>query len=318
MTNHISNSDKSISSIVQSATSSCLLHELPDAVFLLDPESSDILYANKVAYESLDMLESEVINHSVLSLQVEVVNQPHWGEISKVISESKAPYVFLGRHERKDGSSFPVEVRTSNLYHEGKHFFISVARDVTFRHVIDEELQSHKHSLWYALHEASDGLWEWNITEEKLYVSPKLKQMRGFGPEEDASTVDFWIDGIHPEDKSRVLAVMQEHLEGRTDKYEAKYRLRNRAGHFIWVNDRGKVSKREEDGSPSIVAGMVQNVTDQVTLQERLENQAARDELTGAFNRRVCREILEQQIATSRINGEPFAIVLVNIDYFKS
>ncbi|MCI2282796.1 GGDEF domain-containing protein [Colwellia sp. MSW7] len=59
-------------------------------------------------------------------------------------------------------------------------------------------------------------------------------------------------------------------------------------------------------------------MTDQVALQERLENQAARDELTGAFNRRVCHEILEQQIATSRINGEPFAVVFVDIDYFKA
>lgn len=302
----------------QNLISTCLLHELPDAVFLLDPISSNILYANKVAYESVNLTEEEVINHSVLSLQDSVINQPHWSEIAQVISQSKEPYVFLGRHQRKDGSCFPVEVRTSNIYHEGKHFFLSVARDITFRQKIDNEMETHKHSLWYALNEASDGLWEWNIEQDSLYVSPKLKQMRGYGPEEDASTVDFWINGIHPDDKNRVLAVMQEHLQGRTDKFEAKYRLRNRAGHFIWVDDRGKISKRDAQGNPAIVAGMVQNVTDQVALQERLENQAARDELTGAFNRRVCREILEQQIITSRINGESFAVVFLDIDYFKS
>lgn len=298
--------------------SNCLLHELPDAIYLIDPESSNILFANKMAYESVGMTEDEVINHSVLSLQESVINSPHWSEISEVITQSQGPYVFLGSHQRKDGSCFPVEVRTSNLYHEGKHFFLSVARDITYRQVINEELEKHKHSLWYALNEASDGLWEWDIEQDSLYVSPKLKQMRGYGPEEDASKVDFWINGIHPDDKHRVLAVMQEHLQGRTDKFEAKYRLRNRAGHFIWVSDRGKVSKRDGEGNPSVVAGMVQNVTDQVALQERLENQAARDELTGAFNRRVCREILEQQIATSRINGVSFAVVLLDIDYFKA
>ncbi len=294
------------------------LNHLPEAVYLIDPESSNILYANKMACESVGMTEAEIINNSVLSLQDSVFNQPHWSEIAEVISQSQKPYVFLGYHQRKGGRSFPVEVRTSNIYYEGQHFFLSVARDISLRQMRDKEMEAHKHSLWYALYEASDGIWEWNIENDSLYVSPKLMQMRGYGPEEDASKVDFWIDGIHPDDKNRVLAVMQEHLQGRTDKFEAKYRLRNRAGHYIWVDDRGKVSKRNAQGAPAIVAGMVQNVTDQVALQERLENQAARDELTGAFNRRVCHEILEQQIATSRINGEPFAVVFIDIDYFKA
>lgn len=302
----------------QNIIPTCLLEELPDAVFLLDPISSNILYANKMAYESVGLTEEEVINHSVLSLQDSVINQPHWSEIAAVITQSEEAYVFLGKHKRKDGSCFPVEVRTSNLHHGGKHFFLSVARDITYRQMIDKEMDTHKHSLWYALNEASDGIWEWNIEHSSLYVSPKLKEMRGYGPEEDASTVDFWVDGIHPEDKKRVLAVMDEHLQGRTDKFEAKYRLRNRAGHYIWVDDRGKISQRDAKGNPAVVAGMVQNVTDQVVLQERLENQAARDELTGAFNRRVCYEIIEQQIVTSRINGEPFAVVFIDIDYFKS
>ena len=318
MKKSIQDVDKRCNIIPHSLISTCLLHELPDAVFLIDPKSSNILYANKMAYESVNLTEEEVINHSVMSLQEAVINQPQWCEIAEVITKAKEPYVFLGRHQRKDGSCFPVEVRTSNLYYEGRHFFLSVARDVTFRQVIDKEMEEHKHSLWYALNEASDGLWEWNIGQDSLYVSPKLKQMRGYGPEEDASKVDFWIDGIHPDDKNRVLAVMQEHLQGRTDKFEAKYRLRNRAGHFIWVNDKGKVSKRDAEGNPAIVAGMVQNVTDQVALQERLENQAARDELTGAFNRRICHEILEHQITTSRSNGESFAVILIDIDYFKS
>lgn len=312
------NNDKLSQELIENLIASCLLFELPDAVFLIDPKTSDILYANKLGYESLGMLENEVVNHSVTSLQVAVVNQPHWSEIANVITQAKEPYVFLGRHKRKDGSCFPVEVRTSNLYYQGKHFFISVARDVTFRQIMDNELLEHKHSLWYALNEASDGLWEWNIEKDSLYVSPKLKQMRGYGPEEDASTVDFWVDGIHPDDKSRVLAIMQEHLQGRTDKFEAKYRLRTRVGHFIWVNDCGKVSKRDNEGNPAIVAGMVQNITDQVILQERLENQAARDELTGAYNRRVCREILEEKIKYSIDNDTAFAVVLLDIDYFKS
>ncbi|MDG3085771.1 diguanylate cyclase [Vibrio hannami] len=296
----------------------CLLHDLPDAIFLIDPESSHILYANKAAFESVGLTEKEILNQSVLSLQADVVNLPQWSEISKVISESEEPYVFLGRHKRRDGSVFPVEVRTSNLYKQGKHLFLSVARDITRRMILDEELDGHKHGLWYALNEATDGLWEWNIQSNELYVSPKLKQMRGFGPHEKVASVDFWTGAIHPEDKDRVLAIMDEHIKGKLERFEAIYRLKNRAGHYIWVHDTGKISEFDSQGNPTVAVGMVQNVTDQVKLRERLENQAARDELTAVFNRRVCKEVIEQQIVTSRIGGTSFAVFLVDIDHFKA
>jgi diguanylate cyclase (GGDEF)-like protein/PAS domain S-box-containing protein len=242
---------------------------------------------------------------------------PQWSEIAQVIKASDEPYLFLGRHKSKDGREFPVEVRTSNMYRDGQHFFLSVARDITCRHVIDDELQQHRHSLWYALNVATDGIWEWNIKTNALYVSPKLKQMRGYGPEEEVGNVSFWVQGIHADDRERVMALMSEHLEGKLARYEAVYRLRNRAGHYIYVHDRGIVSERDREGHPLAAVGMVQNITDQVKLRERLENQAARDELTGAFNRRVCKEVVEQQIVASRISGSKFAVMFVDLDYFK-
>ncbi|WCE31542.1 sensor domain-containing diguanylate cyclase [Vibrio sp. SCSIO 43137] len=295
----------------------CLLQNLPDAIFLIDPETSNILFVNKAGCESLKMEEEEVLNRSVLSLQEDVINLPQWSEISQVIKQAHQPYLFIGRHKRSDGSVFPVEVRTSYFNCTGEGYFLSVARDITSRVVIDNELKDHKHSLWYALNEATDGVWQWSIQSGELYVSPKLKQMRGFGPEEVVKDVSFWADAIHKDDAERVMANLNDHLAGNLDRYEAIYRLRNRAGHYIWVHDRGKVSEYKKDGTPLVAVGMVQNVTDQVKLQERLESQAATDELTGAFNRRVAKESIDEQLRTARLNGTGFAVLLLDIDYFK-
>ncbi|GGI80187.1 sensor domain-containing diguanylate cyclase [Shewanella gelidii] len=295
----------------------CLLQDLPDAIFLIDPETSNILYVNRNGYESLGMEKHEVLHHSVTTLQADVMNQPQWQEIAQVIKQSEEPFLFVGRHKRKDGTVFPVEVRTSNLYRGEQHLFLSVARDISRRVILDEQLEGHKHSLWYALNEATDGIWEWNIQSNSLFISPKLKQMLGYGPEEEPVSVDFWVNAIHPDDAERVMTNLNEHLAGKLDRYEAIYRLKNRANHYIWVHDRGKLSEEDEQGNPLIAVGMVQNVTEQIKLQERLESQAARDELTGVFNRRICRETLEQQVMTSRITGDDFAILLIDIDHFK-
>jgi len=301
----------------QNIVSHCLLDDLADAIYLIEPETSNVLYVNQTGCDSHGMTRDELLYQSVMSLQEDVINQPQWTEIAEVISQSEEPYLFLGRHKRKDGSVFPVEVRTSNIHRDGKHLFLSIARDITTRAMIDEELKGHQHSLWYALNDATDGIWEWNIQTDEIYVSPKLKQMRGYGPQEPISDVNFWKEGIHPDDIEQVFALLNAHLKGNVDKFEARYRLKTRAGHYIWVQDKGKVSEYGQNGEPLVAVGMVQNITEQVKQQQRLENQASTDELTGAFNRRVCRENIENRIIESEKECNEFSIALLDIDHFK-
>ena len=99
----------------------CILSHLPDAVFLIDPVTSNIVYANSTACRSVGIPLREILHSSVLSLQEDVISESQWQEIAEVISCSKKPYLFLGRHKRKDGSTFPVEVYTSNATLCGQH-----------------------------------------------------------------------------------------------------------------------------------------------------------------------------------------------------
>lgn len=50
---------------------------------------------------------------------------------------------------------------------------------------------------------------------------------------------------------------------------------------------------------------------------ERNRNLAMRDELTGLINRRSLLESLEQQLAMAKRQGQPLALLMLDIDYFK-
>jgi two-component system, cell cycle response regulator len=54
-----------------------------------------------------------------------------------------------------------------------------------------------------------------------------------------------------------------------------------------------------------------------VAAREVLRNQAKHDYLTRALNRAGIMEVLEQQMARSRRTGEPFSVILGDIDHFK-
>lgn len=294
-----------------------LFDQLADAVYLLDPETSTVLWANRAAWAVLGLTREEVLDHSVLSLQKDVRGLPQWTAIAAAIRQ-QTPYVFVGRHRHRDGHEVPVEVVTTTFMQDGREYFLSVARDVTRRLELEAELQRREPALWFALNEAADGLWDWTLADDSLFFSPQLQRMLGYGPDEMPPRLETWTSNIHPDDSAQVKRALHDHLEGRRHRYMAEYRLRNRNGHYLWVHDSGRVSHRDAAGRPTRVVGMVHDITEQKMLQFKLEDLAANDTLTGLPNRRRGQEFLDSQIALCTRLGLTLGLCFIDLDFFKA
>ncbi|MGC9387031.1 MAG: sensor domain-containing diguanylate cyclase [Hydrogenovibrio sp.] len=294
-----------------------LFDHLADAIYLLDPETSHILWCNRAGFEDLGYNREEVLNHSVLSLQKDVVGQPQWDEMVQVIQAHKA-YTFVGRHRHKNGGDIAVEVVTTHFEHQGKTYFLSSARNVNKRLAFEKDLQTREDSVWFALNEALDGLWEWDIETDYVFFSPQLKKMLGYGPDEMAPNVKTWTQNIHPDDLQMVLQAMQDYHHGIRSVYEVEYRLRNRNGHYLWVHDRGKTCQFDAQNQPLRMVGMVQDITDRKHLQFQLEDLAAHDVLTQLPNRREGEKQAQRQLALAKRNQRPMSLAVVDFDDFKN
>ncbi|BBN60372.1 sensor domain-containing diguanylate cyclase [Hydrogenovibrio marinus] len=294
-----------------------LFEYVADGVYLIDPETSNIVWCNKAAHQDLGFERHEVLNHSVLSLQKDVVGMPQWQEIAEVI-RNHSPYTFVGRHVHKSGGEISVEVVTTHFEFNDDDFFLSVARNVNKRVALEQEIISHHQSIWFALNEASDGIWEWEISNGKVFFSPQLKTMLGYGPDEMDPHITTWSENVHPDDRAHVIKILNEHIHGLRAKYDAEYRLKNRNGHYVWVHDRGKVYRRDDQGNPTHAVGMVQNITDQKFMQFQLEALAANDVLTNLPNRREGEKQARLQVALSKRNEQPLCLAIIDLDHFKS
>ncbi|HMX10357.1 MAG TPA: diguanylate cyclase [Burkholderiaceae bacterium] len=293
-----------------------LFGQMADAVYLLEPLTSRILWANCAGWTMLGLSAEEVLNHSVLSLQKDVVGAPQWVDIAGVI-RTQSPYVFVGRHRHRDGHEVAVEVVTTQFLLGEQEYFLSVARDVTRRLALEHELHGREQQLWFALNEASDGLWDWDLGDDSVFFSPQLQRMLGYGPGEMPPVLSTWRSNLHPEDAPRVLRMLRDHLDGRRVRYEAEYRLRNRNGHYIWVHDHGRVSDRDGAGEPIRMVGMLQDITDRKVVQLSLESLAASDGLTGLPNRRHGEGFLAQQLEVCSRQGGSLGLCLLDLDHFK-
>ena len=296
-----------------------LFEHMADAVYLLDPETSNILWCNRAASVDLGFTEQDVLHQSVLSLQKDVTGQPQWSDIAQVIRGAACySYTFVGRHRHKDGGEVPVEVNTTHFAWGGRSYFLSVARNISKRLTLDPQTSTRDERVRFALNQAMDGLWDWDVVGGAVYFSPQLKRMLGYGPEEMTPHVETWSHNIHPDDRDQVLSLIDQHLRGRLMRYEAEYRLRNRNGHDIWVHDRGQVCERDAQGQPTRMVGMVQNITDRKLLELRLEKMATIDDLTQLPNRRAGMAYLSHQIELAQRANQLLCVGVLDIDAFKA
>ena len=131
----------------------------------------------------------------------------------------------------------------------------------------------------YALDNAEDGLWDWTASTGEVFRSARCLSMFGYRPDEIANTIQAWHALVHPDDQPRQESAMSGHLRGGSANYKVEYRLRDAAGRWRWVLDRGKVIDWTADGRPERVVGTHTDITEYKDLEQRFrERQMLLDE----------------------------------------
>ncbi len=124
--------------------------------------------------------------------------------------------------------------------------------------------------LALALRGADLGLWDLDVRSGIATVNERWNTMLGLPHAPEAGT-DGWQARVHPDDWSRVNAAQQAHLDGRSERYEAVYRMHHALGHLIWVLDRGQVLERDPAGAPLRMLGTHMDITEHMHAQLALE-----------------------------------------------
>jgi two-component system, cell cycle sensor histidine kinase and response regulator CckA len=93
--------------------------------------------------------------------------------------------------------------------------------------------------------------------------------MLGYAEHELEDKPETWQGLLHPEDHPRAMALMQNVIEGREEKYEAELRMRHKQGHWVHILSRGFLAQRSNDVPVRIVGTYVDITTRKQAEAER-------------------------------------------------
>lgn len=248
--------------------------------------------------------------------------------VDAVISSDR-PSVTRAIRSALDGGTHTVEF---TIIRNGKHAWLDahlapledsdnmivaaliVIRDITDRHLTEEELRKSQAQLAKAQEIAHVGSWVWTIATGELEWSDEVYRIFGQSRASFTPTYEKFLDLVHPEDQQKVTESVRSSVT-QISQYDVEHQLIRPNGEIRIVVERGELVLNEQ-GTPIKMVGIVHDITERKQAEMEIERLAFTDSLTGLYNRRSFEESMTQQIARHRRSQTPFALMLLDLDDF--
>lgn len=150
-------------------------------------------------------------------------------------------------------TSFAMRLPTDD---DGTARCMAYSVEITAAVKLQVEARKQQVNLQNVIDGTGAGTWELTLTTDELEVNERWAELLGYRLEELQPFISSrWSERVHPDDRPVVLAILDDHLAGRRDAFQAEYRLRHRDGHWVWVHDRGRIVEADESGKALVIAG---------------------------------------------------------------
>jgi len=173
---------------------------------------------------------------------------------------------------RKDGSRLIVRlvVTATRDRHNAIDGFIGIATNITDSRNAAEVLRFERERLDLALTGGELGTWDWNIqTGEEIWDS-RWASLLGEQLADLDPHIDTFVKRVHPEDISDVQTRAQNHFDGLSPIFEAEFRVLQKTGEWRWVQSRGRLMQRDEDGNPRRMLGTMADISARKEAEKQL------------------------------------------------
>ncbi len=174
------------------------------------------------------------------------------------------------RVKTKRGQWKWVETYSHNLLDEpAVQGVVSNVRDITETKKAEQKVEESESKFRALIENSSDVTLITNAKGKITYISPSIKKIFGYSPEDLIKSPPKLV--FHPDDIEKTMANLHKLLSGYTNRTSGEYRIKNKKGEWRWIHTEATNLLND-----SIVQGIVSNVrdiTDEKLYQEKIENQ---------------------------------------------
>ncbi len=171
------------------------------------------------------------------------------------------------------GRQIPIIKTVRPFTYNGQPALLETFVDITEQQKAEDALRRERERLANVITGTDVGTWEWNVQTGETVFNERWAQICGYRLGElSPVSIDTWRHLAHPDDLKKVKILLDRHFSGELDRYDVECRMRHKNGHWVWVQDKGRVISRTHDGKPLMMFGTHTDITERKQDQERLQH----------------------------------------------
>ncbi len=241
-----------------------ILKTAMDGYWLTDTEGR-LLEINDAYCEMSGYSQDELLTMHISDL--EASESPQIVAKHMDILISKGSDRFESKHRRKDGTIFDIEVSVQFRPEEGGRC-VCFLRDITERKRADEELQEISQRLKLAASSAKLGIWDWDLTSNKMIWDDQMLELYGLTRETFPGGIEAWQNGLHLEDRDKTIEECQAAVRGEKE-WNTDFRVLHPDGTIKHIKANGIVI-RDSAGTAVRMLGTNFDITERKRAEEML------------------------------------------------
>ena len=210
---------------------------------------------------------------------------------------------------RRDGSRFVAEYTASPIVSGGRIVgLVQAFHDVTGRKKLEAELAASEARFRVTVEKSPVMIWRTDSAGRCEYANQTWVAFRGVAP--GGRDVD-WAEAIHPDDRDRCVASLQDAFARRAT-FECSYRVRRHDGFFRWVNDLA-TPLYDAAGSLQGYLGSCLDINARIELEHALEQQRVMAEESSKQKTRLVSALSHD--ARTPLNAVALAAQLLEVHF---
>lgn len=300
-----------------------ILNQQPHGIAELTSDEGLYIFFNHKEMELRGLSEHDLKDSSIFDL----FNQEQARQLKALFKQcsqaSSDQPVYFRYH--KDNQH--LEMR---LVKHGKNI-LSTLSDITAQQELQNQLAQNQETIKClddAVNGANIGCWDFYPQEGRIIANKTWVTQKRYNDEEfreDNALFSEVIDGlerwssiVHPDDLEPTVELIEKHLNGETEVYDAKFRMICGDGKWRWIHDVGRVFLRDQEGNAIRMNGVHIDITEARTLEEKIEKLAVTDALTELFNRRNFQYLSQAVLERAKRQKTYFCLLILDVDHFKA
>ncbi|WP_252228318.1 diguanylate cyclase [Caldicoprobacter algeriensis] len=283
-------------------------------LYIFDPDSFKLVVVNETARSNLGYSSFELEKMTIFDINPQFEAESLRDIIKGLKVGKQERVVFNTLHRRKDGSFYYVESHMQLFEYRRAKYCMVFSIDVTEKKKVEDELDESKKQYVELAQEAPIGILKCDVAGNIVYVNKKALDILGSPGEQETRCINLLTFPLLVE--AGLSQKLKESIENNVPQTFEKF-YKSKWGKGVWLRIHVKPLLNKE-GMVKGAQIIMDDITEKKEMERQLYEMSITDPLTGAYNFRYFNKRLEDEILRARRYGERFALIMFDVDYFKS